>query len=395
MARLTVAPHGFGRPSLRSEKHELTSDLRKELTLDTHISDPEITQTEITNPPVDENINDKSQCMQKCEDQKKQLMAENDRLSATVSQLHESIKGYEMEIDALRKENKHLQESKSVVHASPNDFETRLTEIEQAVAHGLTHTLNALQGIRSSQLTQTQDQVRFENLLDYSSQNPSTQLSRGKLAITAGPGTESSIGKPQELTQDPSTKELVYIKHENMDGYGETNGRKYTKNGGEEVKVKMEDAGVNLPYKYNHQSSKGVTEEGRTDDFEEITFFQKPSTLKPRKTAGVNDKLRRVFRVKPEPDLVQVKPEPIKSTETSSSKMRVKREYFDENSHSKVKEENTKRRKALTPVIRNNNTRTSSAGNSAKKLELNHAFDFVDKSTLLEQSRASWKKSSS
>ncbi|GEQ71538.1 hypothetical protein JCM33374_g5223 [Metschnikowia sp. JCM 33374] len=417
MARLAIPMHSVGESSLKAHKAPSASQ-----TVPKTSQPPSMKSTQGASKNLREydekEINSFSACIGQCEAKNTRLVKENAELTATVSHLRKTVSEYQTDLEKLRDENKRLRESMAVASVSPpNDFDRRLAEITSAVTHGLSHTLNALQSMSNgeqSSNTQTPEipHVSNKDVICASPIQKTQPLARETLAITAGPGIPINAEMPLVVAKDLDTSEetnqkpvsSLVIKKQPQEKQ-EKNPLHSPRNDDKSVKVKLEEPGQLLPYKYvpgSFDSAVNTTKGKEMEDFDDITFFIKPK-IKKRPSARMHDKsvnatLRKALPVKQEPGESLIKTEYSKTELSKNShkeapRIKVKRELSDENEHIVVKREPTKRRRALAPITKSSNNRPSTTISSDKKHQ-KKVFDFVDESTLLEQTRHSLKKAS-
>ncbi|OBA24359.1 hypothetical protein METBIDRAFT_10504 [Metschnikowia bicuspidata var. bicuspidata NRRL YB-4993] len=396
MVKLSTAPLDFGVPSRRpaqqveSPKLDVTETLQTSHDLSSKIPLLELKDMhDSLRRPVCPFLP-----MGDCEGEIRQLQDENLHLSTTVCQLKKTISEYEAQVQSLLGENKRLQESLvSSRHSPPNKFDKRLGEIEQVLAHGLTHTLNALQSIRDGKQQHTQI---LENTAG--SKNHVCHTEEESLSVNLGHGPliaasqESSLQVPNEGVSN-SLEILTNSEHAETRMEKPHNPLKVPKANRRNIEVKRENSDESAsrrtgPGVFDSSKSKARSTE---ENFDDITFFMKPSASRTRHALRLNDRLSKTRKAEQPSNLASNNPIHGNSS-TQPHGVKVEQEHQDENAHVLIKQESSKKRKALEPLATSSNRRPSIAARMKNKVQ-HDAFEFVDKSTLLEQSRKSLKKS--
>ncbi|KAM9930305.1 hypothetical protein OXX59_000598 [Metschnikowia pulcherrima] len=399
MARLAAAPHGFGEKTTGTFQPRHKDTTQKTQTFESKSASTGSSPHRDQSDSIEEII---PGCSKSCETKKHELETENAELYHTIRQLTRVIREHEDQIDVLKEENERLQDAVDSAHEKTVDFDKHVKEIESAVTKGLSHTISALKGIRHERILQSTPRIEYSvtdssnsrRLISekrYSHRNFDLFSPKKPLAIAASAPTESpsrflhkdSI-KPTSSTETIENNDCEVEDHEEIANYDFS---ATAANDSYDIKVK-DEPGVDLPHKHHPGSfdnfTSSTSKKRGGDDFDDITFFVKPPRF-GKNSLRSHDTLSKALSVKRKPSYASVK----KGAFDENLNIRVKRERSDEKLDMFVKQEPERKRKALAPVSSNPNARTIKTSKTNKTKELDHTFDFVDKSILLEQSRSS------
>ncbi|KAM9911574.1 hypothetical protein OXX69_003394 [Metschnikowia pulcherrima] len=399
MAKLAAAPHGFGEKTTGTSQSQHKDTTQKTQTFESKSASTGSSPVRAHSDSIEEII---PGCSKLCETKKHELETENAELYHTIRQLTRVIREHEDQIDVLKEENERLQIAVDSAHEKTVDFDKHVAEIESAVTKGLSHTISALKGIRHERVLQSTPRIEYSvpdssnsrRLISekrYSHRNLDHFPPKKPLAIAASASAEfPSLFLHEDSIKPTSETKTIEENDREVGDHEEIANNDFSataRNDSYDIKVK-DEPGVDLPHKHHPGSFDSVTSSTSKkrggDDFDDITFFVKPPRF-GKHSSRSHDTLSKALSVKRKPSYASVKKEAF----DENSKIQVKRERSDEKSHMFVKQEPEPKRKALAPVSSNSNARTIKTSKTNKTKELDHTFDFVDKSILLEQSRSS------